>query len=358
MVKIRNSFVLSLATSVFLLFSLLMLIVKTNSAAHSSPKAIPPYHLSVFARSTHDYTQPDSIAISGDRVFVGFGNGVAKDGSDGKSSTIVEYKMDGMVVRTFSVLGHNDGLRVDPATKLLWALQNEDANPRLAIINPSTGEQKDYSFGPTPHGGGYDDIVFRRGRVFLSASNPTLSGSGVNTHPAIVRAELEGSTVEVSPVLAGDATAIDIPTEERVMLNLTDPDSMTLGPEGELVLDNQDGAELIFVRQPGTDKQTARRLPLFSSQGVTRVDDTVFARAKEGRLLVTDLTADTIYAISSAEFDTEDAYSAAHELGFVGKLDLDNGALTPIVTGLKSPRGMVFVRKETECEKEVTKFDE
>lgn len=75
-------------------------------------------------------------------VYIGYGNGVAKDGSDGKSTTIVKYKMNADVVTTFSVIGHNDGLRVNPRTKKLWALQNEDGNPNLAIIDPETRSAK------------------------------------------------------------------------------------------------------------------------------------------------------------------------------------------------------------------------
>jgi hypothetical protein len=31
-------------------------------------------------------------------------------------------------------------------------------------------------------------------------------------------------------------------------------------------------------------------------------------------------------------------------LGLVGRLDLETGNLKPVVTGLKNPRGMAFVR--------------
>jgi len=42
----------------------------------------------------------------------------------------------------------------------------------------------------TPHGGGYDDLVFVGGRVNLVASNPTLSAVGVNVFPALVAVTL------------------------------------------------------------------------------------------------------------------------------------------------------------------------
>src|SRR6202163_3613935 len=104
-----------------------------------------PYTVSVFATSIPgvDFA-PDSIAVWNGNVFVGYGDGAAPDGSDGKSSTIVEYRANGDVVRTYTVPGHNDGLRVNPKTKKLWAMQNEDGNPNIVIINPRTGTQTLY----------------------------------------------------------------------------------------------------------------------------------------------------------------------------------------------------------------------
>jgi hypothetical protein len=57
---------------------------------------------------------------------------------------------------------------------------------------------------------GYDDLVFRDCKVFISASNPA---NNPNKGPAIVRATLDGNFVDVKPVLAGNAEALDIPTD-------------------------------------------------------------------------------------------------------------------------------------------------
>src|SRR6202795_676303 len=130
--------------------------------------ATPPYQLSVFAAAPSGLSAPDSIAVLRDHVFVGYGDGNKPDGSDGKKTQIVEYAMDGTVAHTYSVHGHNDGLKVDPSTHLLWALQNEDANAGLVIINPSTGRQTPYTFAAAPlAGGGYDDITFVGANVFF-----------------------------------------------------------------------------------------------------------------------------------------------------------------------------------------------
>src|ERR1700692_1321552 len=185
--------------------------------------AAPPYKLSVFASAPSGSSAPDSIAVLRDHVFVGYGDGNLPNGSDGKSTQIVDYAMDGMVQYTYTVKGHNDGLKFDPSTHLLWAIQNEDSNASLVIINPVTHQQTLYTFGSALHGGGYDDVVFRGCKVYISASNPA---NNPNAGPAIVSATLEGSTVEVKPVLFGNASAIDVPTDTAAQLNLQDPDSM------------------------------------------------------------------------------------------------------------------------------------
>ena len=307
--------------------------------------ATSPYELTVFANAPQGLTAPDSIAVLRGHVFVGYGDGHLPDGSDGLNSQIVEFAKDGSVVHIYTVPGHSDGLKVDPSTHLLWALQNEDANANLVIINPETDLQKLYTFGPTQHGGGYDDLVFRGSKVYISASNPANSP---NLGPAIVSATLEGNSVDVKPVLAGNASAIDVTTDGPVTLNLQDPDSMTLDPEGNLVLDSQGDHLLIIVSNPGTSNQRAVQLPLtaLTPAGMVapmEVDDTAFVTSSEGFILFADKGLNTVFALKKKAFAPGAAYTAADGGPFVGTIDLTTGFITPIVTGLKNPGGLVFV---------------
>jgi hypothetical protein len=229
---------------------------------------------------------------------------------------------------------------VNPKTNRLWAMQNEDGNPNLVIIDPKNHNQKMYTFGPTPHGGGYDDIAFRGDDVFLSASNPE---NNPNAAPAIVRAEIRGKRVFVTPVLGGTASAIDIPTDTTVALNLQDPDSMIFNPLGDLVLDSQADAELIIVHRPGEADQTVYHLALTQNGSPVQIDDTIFATASHGVILVSDRDGETVYAISRNIFSPSAAYSATPSS--VAALDPDTGVLTDVVTGMVSPHGMAFIRK-------------
>jgi hypothetical protein len=338
----------ALALSATILLSAFAGIASAQTPA-TTVKVAKGYSISVFARSVKGkFTKPDSIAVSTDRVYIGYGDGNDPAGLDGKATQIVEYTKTGKYVFRYNVIGHNDGLKVNPYTSKVWALQNEDANPNLVIIDPKTRQQRVYTFAaPPPNGGGYDDIVFRSGQVFLSASNPA---KNPNAAPAIVQARLVGSTVVVSPVLEGNAAAIDVVTGAKVKLNLQDPDSITLDPSGNVVLTSQSDSELVVVRKPGTKVQSVLQVPLSSPYGVPQVDDTSFTPSTDGFLLVSDTAAETVYAIHRAAFSPGVPYSSAvagsgsTAVGFVGRLDIEFGQLTPIVTGLIAPHGLGFVQ--------------
>src|SRR5579863_1542097 len=315
----------------------LMVFFAIATIASAQVTAVAPYTVSVFATSdAHVYFQPDSITLWNDRVFVGYGNNAGTKG--GGHSTIVEYAMDGTVLHKVIVSGHNDGLKVDPKTNLLWAMQNEDANPNLVIIDPRNWSSKKYTFAKPAHGGGYDDIAFIGDDVYFSCSNPS---HNPNTKPAIVKGTLNGDRVDVTPVLLGDANATDITTGKPIKLNLQDPDSMINDPEGDLVLDSQADGELIFVHHPGFADQSVFHLRLSADKKATQIDDTVLALTSQGVILVSDRDGETVYSITAPFFGPSEAFSAGPT--FVGRLNVHTGVLTPIVTGMVSPHGMTFI---------------
>ncbi len=342
-----RTFVRRLRVAVPLIFALSFLPTHaTTRAAVTTPLpvvAIPGYQVSVFAMGTTAYSNPDSIVSDGSHVYVGYQNVTAKDGSDGKYSTVVEYTLGGAVVRSFSVLGHCDGLRYNPITHQLWAMADEDGDPHLTVITPATGAEQLYSTLAAPHGGGYDDMAFSGSLQLVDASNPNTNSAGQNVYPALDAATLSHGKVQLKTVLMGNAHAVDLLTHQNVTLNLIDPDSMTFDTAGNLVLDNQGGSELIFISGVGTPDQYVTRLPIG-----TQVDDTVWPTSAAGRLLVADTGANAIYVLrSQTPWDTSVAYASTPNdsgvAGFVGTIDLSTGIVTPIAVGLKSPHGELFL---------------
>ena len=93
--------------------SILAAIIPANGLAQ--PVATPPYSVATFAVAPVGLTKPDSITFNSTNVFVGYGNGGAPDGSGGAISNIIEYDFKGNVIKNFTVIGHNDGLRFNPS---------------------------------------------------------------------------------------------------------------------------------------------------------------------------------------------------------------------------------------------------
>lgn len=318
----------------------------TAAKAPSTPKpvALSNYDIQVFARGNTSYYNPDSVEVAGNYVYIGYQNTTAKDGTDNKTSTIVQYTKDGRALRTFIVPGHCDGMRYNPYTNLLWATSNEDGNPRLVTIDPQNGKITPYQLAKTPHGGGYDDVFFLHGMAFIAASNPTLNQAGVNVFPAVAKVELKNGKAILTSVLKGNATATDIASNQQVKLNMTDPDSMSVDNQGNLVQDDQADAQLIFLHNPGTAQQTVSRLVVG-----TQVDDTQWIPAQKGRLLVVDGKANVIYSVTidKTGFTPGSVYTEAPSdsgvAGFVGQLDPKTGTVTPVIIGLGSPTGLGFI---------------
>lgn len=235
--------------------------------------ALPGYSVSVFTQqdSRLAVTNPDSVAVDQNHVFIDYQNVTAKDcadqtGSAPPSSTVVEYDMNGNILGHWSVPGHSDGMRIDPSTHLVWTTSCEDGNPKFATIDPSSGTVTPYTFPPTPHGGGYDDLFFLNGSTFIAASNPTLNSAGANPNPAVDQISLANGKLSLKPVLMGNATAADLLNGNAPTgLTLTDPDSLSVDTKGQLVLVSQADNALVFINQPGTPQQKVSKLGVGTS---------------------------------------------------------------------------------------------
>jgi sugar lactone lactonase YvrE len=304
--------------------------------------ALPGYQISLFTRQTSAFAGPDSLVVDNGFVYIDYQNTTAKDCTDNNTSTVVQYDMNGKMLKTFTVPGHSDGMRADPSTHLLWVTSCEDGNPKFVTIDPSSGTITPYTFPPTPHGGGYDDLCFVNGLVFIAASNPSVNAAGVNPFPAIDKITIGNGKVNLTPVLMGNATATDLIASAKTTLNEVDPDSMTVDSSGQLVLVNQAGSELVFLRDPGTPQQKVSRVPVGN-----QLDDTVWVTATQGRLLVSDGTTGNTYWISTTHFVPGGVYTEAPDdsgvVGFLGAVDLKTGFVTPVVIGFLKATGMLFV---------------
>jgi hypothetical protein len=117
-------------------------------------------------------------------------------------------------------------------------------------------------------------------------------------------------------------------------------------PRGNIVLDSQQDAKLVFIRQPLAADQQVGVISITSGGAMTTLDDTAYAPLGRSFALFTDIDLNTVYRLDSPTFGFEPgtAYSTSDTAGIVGVLDPDNGNLKPIATGFSSTRGMIFVK--------------
>jgi hypothetical protein len=73
------------------------------------------------------------------------------------------------------------------------------------------------------------------------------------------------------------------------------------------------------------------------------VDDTNFATSTQGFVLFADKKLNKVYKLTANAFAPGTAYTAADGASLVGTIDLTTGLITPVVTGIVNPGGLVFV---------------
>jgi len=332
-------------------------VVLTAAQAMALPAVVPPF-VGIYTLATFSgvppsgATKPDDVAVSADGkdLWVGYGNGVDTTGKGGPSNA-VEYDIgSGAVLQNVSVPGHLDGLKINPTTGDVWATENEDGNPTLAIIKPKNGKFKIYTFDPTLITGGMDDLVITGPSskdVFIVTSSQTDI-----TKPVIVqlsRKPQKANTALLSTLVGNPSSVWNVVTNEAETTDqIGDPDSITLDAAGELVLDNRSDDSLYIVRAPGATNPVLR-VPLTLDDTPVEVNDTIFTTSATfggastaGTIFITDTSANAIYTLSKTYFPSNEVYTAANVVGDLGLVALSTGVVTPVATGFKGIHGLAF----------------
>ena len=263
--------------------------------------------VSTFATGPQGSSKPDSITTADGSLttstgsfFVEYGNGADTTGAGG-SSTIVQYDKAGNIEHSYTIPGSVDGLKFNPFTGQIWALQNQDGNSTLTLIDPITHTvSTPLSFANPSATRGYDDVVFEGDKVFLSYTNPNGAGN-----PTLV--ELIGVLLTTT-ILADGATGFNTVTGKTEVIPQTDPDSLKLAPNGDLIFSsNADGA-IIDVQNPGTAQQAVSFTQI---QGVTAgnagLDDVIKPGATVSIFYLTDTATNEVYSFHATGLNTNDA---------------------------------------------------
>jgi PEP-CTERM motif len=335
------------ALSTFVVF------VGLSASAQAGPTAIS----SVFATGGPvDGTQPDSVTIGNGSVWVEYGNNVDSTGVIPGDSTIVQYSTSGAIQHVYSIPGEVDGLKVDPVTGTVWALQNQDANATISLINPTThvvtGPLKyaapPYAYGNNPpgppplnNGRGYDDIAFLGGKVYLSYTNP------VNPTDSVLQILNNGDNP------TGTLTTTSILTAAQTGIPVPDIDSLKSTPNGELVLTSEgDGPRtgnpvgtFTLIANPGAANQTVTNVPVTDKEGdpLEGMDDVIFPDATSGWLFVAGTPGNAVYKLWVTGLTIGTPIIALGSFNEVATVNPITGVVETPLLDVASPHGMEFL---------------
>jgi hypothetical protein len=326
--------------SVRLPIVLLSLALMAGSASAQSIRTV-----SVFAQGASvQATGPDSITIGGGSVWVSYSNGADSTGLGG-SSTIVQYDLKGNIEHQFSIAGSVDGLKRDPRTGLIWALQNQDGRSTLTLINPRTETLRGpFQYAVTSTTQGYDDVVFLNEKVYLSYTNPAVASD-----PTIQLLDNGTDPLVVTPILTMGASGTNLATGTTNQPTAqSDPDSLKLTPDGDLMLSSGADGQLIFVERPGTPKQAVSFLTILDPAGnpVSGLDDAVFATAEQGTFYLADTNNNQVLKIEAGDLPRSSLYASVGSLNVFAKVDQKTGRVIPLLTSVSGPHGIVFVPRD------------
>src|ERR1700694_2227764 len=177
-----------------------------------------------FAAAPNGSSAPDSITTENGAFFVEYGNGANSTGTGG-SSTIIQYDKAGNIEHTYTIPGSVDGLKFNPYTGQIWALQNQDGNSTLTLIDPVSHKVTGpLSYANPSASSGYDDVVFEGNKVFLSYTNP--NGIGDPTLVQLLNGDRPNGLLLTSTILADGATGFDTVTGLTEVVPHSDPDPL------------------------------------------------------------------------------------------------------------------------------------
>jgi hypothetical protein len=287
-------------------------------------------------------TQPDSVTIGDGSVWIEYGNGADSTGASG-SSTIVQYGLNGAVQHAYTIPGLVDGLKFNPSTGVVWALQNNDGNATLSLINPTThAVSGPLSYAVTSTTRGYDDVAFLGGKVYLSYTNP------VNPTDPVLQILNNGNNP------TGTLTTTTILTASQTGITTPDIDSLKSTPNGELVLTSEgDGptsanpvGTFTLIANPGAANQTVTNVPVTDASGSPSegMDDVLFPGVTQGTLFVTDTPTNKVYEVRLTGLDPNTPIISLGSFGEVATVNPVTGVVeTPLLTGLTAPHGLDFI---------------
>lgn len=339
----------------------------TAAAPAAKPSVPAGFTITKVASAPAGAGNCDDMASLAGHLFVTCQNKTLSNGGGG-NSTLVEFGLDGTVVKTWSLKDKMDGIGADPLHNRVIVTLNEDANSHLVTVTPAAagGVVTNYTYSPDPRGastpvalrtgGGTDQVsVDGTGHIIITASH-----AGTKTGSAVFKVVLTPpsgtgttGTAALSPTYTDNATAANGNTGSgTVPLSLGDVDSGAIVPKtsprfaGSYVITDQTALQLVFANN------------IFNGSGLTvlktpfGLDDILWTTSAAGTLYVVDkgataalpaVSASALYKVTGP-FVKNTVLAANDGVGDqVVTVNLTNGKLTPFVQHLQTTKGLVYL---------------
>jgi hypothetical protein len=291
-------------------------------------------HISTFAVAPAGDTAPDSITLANGDTWVAYTNGADSTGKSGHS-TIVQYDHSGHIDHSYQIAGYVDGLKFDPYTGEIWALQNQDGNSTLSIIHPddqSVGQPLSYANPSSTQG--YDDVVFTHGQVFMSHTNPANPGD-----PTLVQVtnanDLNGGPLTTKAILDFGDTGLNLETGKTEVIPQNDPDSLKLAPNGDLLLSSGADQVIIDVHDAGTSQQSVAFTKVQGVPAGAGLDDVLKVDASAGTFYLSDTADNRVLTVHATGLNTNDYFASVGNA--FGEVDPNTGKFTALVSADNAP---------------------
>jgi hypothetical protein len=291
-------------------------------------------HISTLAVAPAGSSAPDSITLANGDIWVAYTNGADSTGLSGHS-TVVEYDHSGKIDHSYQISGYVDGLKFDPVTGEIWALQNQDGNSTLSIIDPEDHTvSKPLSYAVPSSTSGYDDVVFTHGKVFMSYTNPVNPGD-----PTLVQLtsgnDPDHGPLTVKPILTFGATGINLETGKTEVIPQTDPDSLKLAPNGDLLFSGGADQTIIDVHDAGTSHQSVAFTQIQGVPAGAGPYDVIKVDAGAGTFYLSDTADNRVLAVHATGLNSNDYYASVGDA--FGSVDPLTGQFTALVSAANAP---------------------
>jgi hypothetical protein len=290
-------------------------------------------HISTLAVAPSGSKSPDSITLANGDVWVAYTNGADSTGLSG-SSTIVEYDRNGHIDHSYQISGYVDGLKFDPATGQIWALQNQDGNSTLTIIDPEDHTvSAPVSYADPSSTRGYDDVVFTHGKEFMSYTNPVNPGDP--TLVQLTNANDPDGSLKTKPILDFGDKGLNLETGKMEVIPQNDPDSLKLAPNGDLLFASGADQVIIDVHNPGTSHQTVAFTQVQGVPAGAGLDDVLKVDASSGTFYLSDTADNRVLAVHATGLNSNDYYASVGNA--FGVVDPQTGQFTALVSAANAP---------------------